>query len=100
VHYTNNKFNVSLSQHSFVLFKYSKELHFPTISTYLQGSSIVTAKKYPNVQVYTTLGSRVCNITSLATAKINKVKNYINFYTCPNLINECNAEGFLFQISP
>jgi len=73
---------VSHSQHNYVLFNNSKELHFPTISTYFQESLIVKAKKVPNIQVCTALVSRVYNIMSLGAAKINKFKNYVNFHMC------------------
>lgn len=70
------------SQHNYVLFKYNKELHFPTISTYLQGSLILKAKKVPNIQVCTALVSRVYNTMSLGIAKINKLKYNVNFHMC------------------
>jgi hypothetical protein len=58
---------------------------FPLIFKEAQLSKLI---KYPNIQVYTTFGSRVYNTRSLGIAKINKFKNYINFQTCLNLFNE------------
>jgi hypothetical protein len=50
-------------------------------------------KRYPNIQVYTTLGSKVYNTMSLDTAKINKFKNYINFNTCQSSLMSETLKG-------